>query len=381
MANEDRKDQALDSIVTTSATAADVVGPGAAPVPGGAGESASTRAPRPFARLDADFSEDEAERLAALRKENTERRLQNEQHAERHRAKQREMAKAYKKRADEQAQKSREARRQRLADLHAQSRSTTHRSVNEGYDSEDEEYLELLKKYGNRVRVPLPPPDLPTDSPRRERSIERKPGLPRRPGAKSRPGAVATPRKSLKVGAEGHCCAPKACSAAGSGGVGPEAGQPILSMSVPGGGTTAHAMPGRLSTGVVCPNSARLGQPPSSARGSVADCNNTALPIIPEQHARQSTVQSTSLAGAVPEPERPLMPRKENLRRKQQALMKETNVVFYRRNMKEQFDKILMAAEVGFNDTVARREQASWNLAKPMSISEIKHLCGSTAIQ
>jgi len=75
------------------------------------------------------------------------------------------------------------------------------------------------------------------------------------------------------------------------------------------------------------------------------------------------------------------MPRKDGLRKFQQALLKKTEVVFYKKHMRKHFRKILEATELTFNDNATRRQQAAWNLAKPLSIAEIKQLSSVAVVQ
>merc|ERR1711939_946358 len=91
-----------------------------------------------------------------------------------------------------------------------------------------------------------------------------------------------------------------------------------------------------------------------------------ANPPAPHADAHGILASGDSLMSEVPEPERSLMPRKDALRKFQQALIKNTDVAFYKVHLKRQFRRILEATELTFNDTATRREQASWNLAKPL---------------
>lgn len=76
----------------------------------------------------------------------------------------------------------------------------------------------------------------------------------------------------------------------------------------------------------------------------------------------------------VPETERSLMPRKDTLRKFQQELLKRTDVSFYKVHMRKHLRRILDAVELTVGDTNGRREQAGWNLAKPLSMAELKQL-------
>jgi len=72
-------------------------------------------------------------------------------------------------------------------------------------------------------------------------------------------------------------------------------------------------------------------------------------------------------------PHRSLMPRKETLRRKQQTLLKKTDVVFYRHHMRRHFQRILEAVESTFNDTT-KKKKVNMNLSKPLTVTELRHL-------
>lgn len=73
----------------------------------------------------------------------------------------------------------------------------------------------------------------------------------------------------------------------------------------------------------------------------------------------------------IPEPLRSQMERKDDLRKFQQALLKKTDVSFYKSQMQRHFRKILEATEVTYNDHNARRMVASWNLAKPAGLKRL----------
>lgn len=106
-------------------------------------------------------------------------------------------------------------------------------------------------------------------------------------------------------------------------------------------------------------------------------------------HKRSSTVTS-AVAQAAPsrqvtealaidsvmtemsEPERSLMPRKNELRKVQQELLKSTDVSIYKVHLKKHLQRILDAVELQVNDKNGRRDQVGWNLAKPLTMAEIK---------
>jgi len=100
----------------------------------------------------------------------------------------------------------------------------------------------------------------------------------------------------------------------------------------------------------------------------------------PFDHPLASSANFRIALGDVAEfgrPECSLMPRKEDLRREQRGLLKQTEVVHYRGAMEMHLRKILETVELTFNDTTQQRQQpglSAWNLAKPLSNPEIKHL-------
>lgn len=85
--------------------------------------------------------------------------------------------------------------------------------------------------------------------------------------------------------------------------------------------------------------------------------------------------------GVVPElhPDQPTMPVKESLRKAQAKMLRQLSghVSFYRSHMRKNFQRIVAVTELQFGDTNTRREQASWNLAKPLSITEIKQMAAA----
>lgn len=85
------------------------------------------------------------------------------------------------------------------------------------------------------------------------------------------------------------------------------------------------------------------------------------------------------LSSVIPNPEEPTMPVKENLRKAQAKMLKQLSgsVSFYRAHMRKHFQRILEVSELQFGDTTTRRKQAAWNLAKPLSITEIKQMAAA----
>jgi len=86
--------------------------------------------------------------------------------------------------------------------------------------------------------------------------------------------------------------------------------------------------------------------------------------------------QGKLMSAVLPNPDEPTMPVKEGLRKAQAKMMKQLSgsVSFYRAHMRKQFKRVLEVTELQFGDVAARRKQAAWNLAKPLSITEIKQM-------
>jgi len=277
--------------------------------------------------------------------------------------------------------------------------------------SEDETYRGLVAKYGHRLRTPRPPPGRPPADRRVVTSTcaeSRKPlnsmrrrkisvsGVPPSAGVTSRPSAVP--------GAGGGA---GALSGAG------ECGDADAGVSTPepaSGGARRSAADergegdqvGRTSTATVqlpqIPQTPRVmpgvGGDSSAQIGVVAEVAATAAAVVAAgaSVAPAAIVAGRKVAAAtsgvaehgeeeddLPVPARSLMPRKELLRRKQQALLKKTDVVFYRGHMRKQFQRILEAVELTYSDTDGKRRQSKWNLAKPPTLSEMQGFPGRDA--
>jgi len=299
--------------------------------------------------------ESEAERCAAARRVVLEKRQEIQQVAERQRQKEFEMAEAYKKRAEAIVERSREARRQDLARLRAAGGqhqassmflSCTRSSQFDEELTQDESYRELLDKYGDRLRVPRPPPppllsstdSCWTSTSPRERSqrSQGKPSIPR----------VSRPRQALPAAAA-QLMAPQS------------PGRTSFSTgAAPAGGAGASSARNSMVPGASAPGAAVPGHGEGKRLTAVDRRSQSFLPGSGGIAVEDSEQE-------VPEPDRSLMPRKEQLRKKQQALLKKTDVVFYRRHMKDHFRKILKAVELTFADAASAKQQAAWNLAKP----------------
>lgn len=313
----------------------------------------------------------DAERLAQLRKDNLEFRQEREKDEERRRKRNQEMAEAWKIHQTEMVAKVKEERRIQLARLEGRNdRSMTlkDRSLTlseKEAEIVDEEYRMLLEKYGNRVRVPRVPPSpwktrsvSSVDSPRSrsnydvQRKLRAKPKQRPAPTSANEVGAVTAGGGSSSAAAPSRSSAPEKKhplrDAMGQEikTKAPTPGRASIIIQQPGG---AVALPALATAAAPRPNAAGTG---AGADALVGD----------------------SVMSEVPEPERSLMPRKDTLRKFQQQLLKKTDVSFYKNHMKRHFRRIVEATEVTFSDYNTRRQQANWNLAKPLSVAEIKQL-------
>lgn len=270
------------------------------------------------------YRDAEAERLALLKKENMECRRKREKEEERRKKHQHEMAEAWKQHLQEDANRKREERKVRLAKLQAQTDERLARQAQKKEETlvyDDPEYHMLLEKYGDRVRVPGTLARLALDDKRHNESMESSRSLPRKP---------RVPKSMTRTG------------------------EPDRISAVP--------KPGSLGQTAAKPsNDGTYGTLPPLSAGSGKGVVDTL--------ASDSTEELS-------EPERSLMPRKDRLRKMQQAMLRRTNVSFYKTHLKRHLRRILEVTEVTFSDNNARREQATWNLAKPLSIAEIKQLNG-----
>jgi len=89
--------------------------------------------------------------------------------------------------------------------------------------------------------------------------------------------------------------------------------------------------------------------------------------------------QGQPLSSVIPNPDEPTMPVKEGLRKAQAKMLKRLSgsVSFYRAHMRKHFQRILEVSELQFGDATTRRKQAAWNLAKPLSVTELKELAAA----
>lgn len=261
--------------------------------------------------------EDPAERLAALKKKIKDQQHLQERIEERRKAKDKEMAEAWKTHQLEMKEE-RKADRDRLADSIQKSysprepRSERRVSETEGkleVSAEDvaiETHITPIPpKYRDKIRVPDPPSDL----------------------------------KQWKIHKGGPC-------------------KPRL---------PAEATPGRKKKDA---NQSSAKSQQSREKSIVQQ-----LPQLFPGLRRTGEGQQILEAGAsAVMPEQSLMPRKALLRKAQVKLLNNLSdqVSFYRGHMRKNFNRILEAAELEVGDVAGRRQQAAWNLAKPLSITEIK---------
>lgn len=371
MATSEREEQALDGAITLGAD----------------GTSKGLASPRKQQGQSRQYlgtfgKEVDAERLAHLRKENLEFRQGREKAEEKRRKKNEEMCEAWKKRKEEIARAKEEERRIQLLRLEGQKeRSTTLKDNSLTFSDQeeivDEEYRMLLEKYGDRVRVPRVPPNpwkqrsvTSTESGRnRSREEPRKPTLPR---SRTRPTAIMTNLSATVGAAEGGSSSSTAQAGSGSGVDKKKA--PLSARASMGGQPSPHVGAGMLPS--LSPGGAATSAraPVTPARGNVAATPSHHTAGLNSGTDALSALAGDSAVDEIPEPERSLMPRKDGLRKIQQALIKKTDVSFYKSHMKKHFRKILEATEVTFSDYSSRRQQATWNLAKPLSVTEIKQL-------
>lgn len=293
---------------------------------------------------------EDAERLVQLRKENLEFRLARERDEERQQRKKEEMVEAYKSRQAENAARVKEERQVRLARLEGQRERSIMKSKElsvalseKEEEIMDEHYLELLEKYGDRIRVPRITPLA-----WKNRSVMSSDSS--RSGLKTEESQMSTlelrKHKRLRSGGAGNPCV----RAGGLFSMKKKQQSHAQSSSASAAAASGTAALPALKTGGAKPNAAVIGTEP--AAGVATEASET----------------------EIPEPERPLMPRKNKLRQNQLQLLKKTEVSFFKSHMKKHFRKILEATEVPFTDKETRRIHATWNLAKPLKTHELKQL-------
>jgi len=251
-----------------------------------------------------DAGESDAERLAALKHANALSKKQWEVRESQKAARQKALIEEYKERAAKKCEREREERRRRLDDLQARSVSTA--AVSLETSAEDDEYAELMRMYGNRIRVHVPELSVAESSvmSKSESSNSLVPKKPRVP-------KIVRKIDALKSFREGIAEAVKRNNEEAEEGV-------------------------RKSK-----------RNKASVKGSVSQ-----LPPLKESS-------------------RSVMPKKEMLRRKQQDMMKGSEVVFYKEQMKAHMNRILAAVELTFGgNSVQEWKNKCSGLAKPKAIAK-----------
>lgn len=258
--------------------------------------SAESQPPKADVSADIDF---ESHRMAALQSAVTEAQKQRKIDEETRLERERQLADAWKQRAEESQTIAREDRHRRLAALSCCSSSKCPPNLEL---TEAGEYASLMEKYGHKIRVALPAlPGLDSASvmsasEQTSMHLPRKPPVPksRHPAGdnlKAFRRQIRAIRKQKQQSEE----------------------QDSTSNAEHGTGQKTQRTP----------------MAPTAASSAQVALPTTSLPPVAE-HSRS------------------LMPKKESLRRRQKALLKKTPVVFYRLEMKEHMEKILAAVELTF---------------------------------
>lgn len=294
--------------------------------------------------------EAEMERLNALRRKNNEVRLRREKEAATQQQKNQQLAEEYAQRKKAISEEQAYVRQERLAHLSYMSSKRSQmtdqsRMLLEEEFADDEEFRDLFQRYGHKLRVPMPPPSLMSARSRGDNS--------RRPAVPSQPRKTnATSDGSAKMVSPG----PVEAAAAAA-----KASAPRRASTVGhDGGANVHSSGARASA------SAGHGNVAATAGGT-----GGALPAIDGKSPRGIVGTDEHAPGAtetddeIPEPDRSLMPRKENLRKQQQALLRKSDVTFYKQQMNAHFQKILQAVEMTYSESSKKKSQAALNLAKP----------------
>lgn len=262
-----------------------------------------------------DAGESDAERLAVLKQINNLAKKQQEKVESQTKAKQRALIEEYKERAEKKVEADREERRRRLEKLRSRSVSST---VASQELSEDDEYAELMRMYGNRIRLHLPQlPPLESSMMSHSESanslvakLKKKPRVPRTRRGKPGQDALSTFRKTI-----------------------------IDVVRTQQDDDEEGVSKSKRNKSV-------------ALRASVAAPKVMQLPPLKES-------------------KRSMMPKKEILRRRQQEMLKKSDVVFYKDQMKAHMNRILAAVELSFdNDTMHDWKDKCSNLAKPRATAK-----------
>ncbi|CAE8586643.1 unnamed protein product [Polarella glacialis] len=287
----------------------------------------------------------EGEQLALLKQYNHEAERRTKRLATRELERQRQLAEDYRDRSKARAEQARQERQQRLSSLRRSANaSASSASCLSQELSIGEEYRDLMDRYGSRLRVPSLPPSqtsstmtsiiegshgysidsAPRITPRKRPRVPKTPRV-RQPSGQLSSRQAEPPLDGLEdMTAIAEASSPRQLprvSGVGS----PEVGRSSFLTAVPAPGVS----PGKVAS--------------------------PAVPLPPVVHAHGS-----------------LMPRKDQLRKQQQALLKSTEVVFYKRQMKAHLQRILAAVELTFDDSSPEHwKAATSNLAKPRNFAHI----------
>jgi hypothetical protein len=235
------------------------------------------------------------------------------------------LAEAYKQRKKELAEQSREERHRRLARLktapHVNSCSSLAMSSELAID---EEYRSLLEKYGNKLKVP--------------------------PLPLSHTTSVVTHATTSVLSQESSAHTISS----------PTSSRP----PVPRFRKPQAKVDDKVILNTVGSSPTKSGRPHLPAITGPTPPSGQAGPSPPASEALRS-----------------LMPRKELLRKQQQQLLKSTDVVFYKKQMKAHLNRILAAVELTFDGTAPKRwKAATQNLANPEATLDTRNLSSVVAI-
>lgn len=231
------------------------------------------------------------------------------------------LAAAWKQQADAEMAKKKGDRQRMLSILRQASAKQKERVM---IDNSDDEYEELVKKFGDKVRTPGPVSLFASTSARGSKTT-RKPPVP----SVSKSHVQGLPGLGVQVGTGVHHSGHMAHT-----------------------GTSARASP-RAAIAQRNVMASAASSSPSPLAKSGANLETTLTSVAPMTSAADSAHKST------PEPPHSLMPRKHRLRKIQQALLKETRVVFYKPHLRAQFQKILETVETNFNEPTKRQNQVA----------------------
>lgn len=260
----------------------------------------------------------------------------------------------------------------------------------------DEKYRALFEKYGHRLRVPRPPPPKATPHAPRPRAV----------AATSDVGN----RWAWSASAEARACSafPTVSAFEVAGSVRPSVDGPALGTG-PGAGDSSTAV---AAADAECPRYASMasdvgGVPEGNCQGGLPALSAVASGDMPAALAAATAASSTAAAviaissaqpapggpspasaaanaaavaaaaistnlaasgqAQMPRPVQSLMPKKELLRKRQQEILRKTEIVHYRSHMRKHFQRILDAVELTYSDSSgSKAKDVHRNLAKPI---------------